>query len=318
MRGLEVSIETINLAKSFKGLTAVDDVSFQVKKGELFGLLGPNGAGKTTTIRMLCTLLSPTSGTARVAGYDIVKEPARVRAKIGVVSEGVMLYRDLTAHENLKLLGKLYRVAPAELEGRIRKLLDFLDLSDRANDLVGNFSTGLMKRTQVAAALIHEPEVLFLDEVTSGLDPQSATSLREFTRDLCRQGITTIWTTHYMFEPERLCDRVAIINRGKLLIIDTPDMVRNTAKDFDVLEVTAANLDDRVLSKIRATPGVLGLFLSNEVLRIMVKDHEAVFSDILETIKVNGGDVRSVNVTVPSLEEAFISLTRGDTGARNA
>ncbi len=313
-----IAVETVNLVKVFKGLTAVDGVSFQVKKGELFGLLGPNGAGKTTTIRMLCTLLEPTNGTARVAGFDVVKEPGKVRSKIGVVSEGVMLYRDLTAQENLELLGRLYRIPTRELKDRTRKLLNFLDLEERAHDLVGNFSTGLMKRTQVAAALIHEPEVLFLDEVTSGLDPQSATSLRELTRNLCREGITTIWTTHYMFEPERLCDRVAIINRGKLLIIDTPDRVRNAAKDFDVLEVIVEGLDERVFPKIRLITGVLGLFLSDNNLRIMVRDHEVVFPEILETIKASGGLVRSVNVTIPSLEEAFIHLTREDTDVANA
>ncbi len=313
-----IAVETVNLVKVFKGLTAVDGVTFQVKKGELFGVLGPNGAGKTTTIRMLCTLLEPTSGTARVAGFDVVKEPGKVRSKIGVVSEGVMLYRDLTAQENLELLGRLYRIPTRELKDRTRKLLNFLDLEERAHDLVGNFSTGLMKRTQVAAALIHEPEVLFLDEVTSGLDPQSATSLRELTRNLCREGITTIWTTHYMFEPERLCDRVAIINRGKLLIIDTPDRVRNAAKDFDVLEVIVEGLDERVFPKIRLITGVLGLFLSDNNLRIMVRDHEVVFPEILETIKASGGLVRSVNVTIPSLEEAFIHLTREDTDVANA
>lgn len=315
---MKAAVEAINLAKVFNGLTAVDDISFQVEKGELFGLLGPNGAGKTTTIRMLCTLLEPTSGTARVAGFDVVKEPEKVRSKIGVVSEGVMLYRDLTAYENLELLGRLYRVPSNELRDRINKLLDFLDLKERAHDLVGNFSTGLMKRTQVAAALIHEPDVLFLDEVTSGLDPQSATSLRELTRNLCREGITTIWTTHYMFEPERLCDRVAIINRGKLLIIDTPDGVRKAAKDFDVLEVMMDGFDERALPKIREMPGVLGLFFSDNKLRLMVKDHEVVFPEILEAIRLSGGVVRSVNVAVPSLEEAFIRLTRGDSSERNA
>lgn len=307
---MSVAVETINLAKVFNGLTAVAGINFTVKTGELFGLLGPNGAGKTTTIRMLCTLLGPTSGTARVAGCDIVKEPSRVRSRIGVVSEGVMLYRDLTVHENLELLGRLYQVSSSQLPARINRLLETLDLKARANSLVGSLSTGLMKRAQVAAALIHEPEVLFLDEVTGGLDPQSATSLRELTRELCRNGATAIWTTHYMFEPERLCDRVAIINRGRLLIVETPEKVRKATKDFDVLEIVVEGLDERDLPRIREMPGVLGLFLSDGKLRLMVQDHESVFPNILETVKSTGAVIRSVNVTIPSLEEAFISLTR--------
>lgn len=315
---MQVAIESVNLTKKFNGFTAVDDVSFQVKKGELFGLLGPNGAGKTTTLRMLCTLLEPTSGTARVAGFDVVRSPERVRSKIGVVSEGVMLYQDLTAYENLELFGRLYRVPTSELKKRIGGLLDFLELKDRAHDLIGNFSTGMMKRLHVAAALIHEPEILFLDEVTSGLDPQSATGLREFTRDLCHQGITTIWTTHYMFEPERLCDRVAIINRGKLAVIDTPEGVRNAVKDFEFLELLIEGFDERIIPEIRKIEGVLGMFFEDNKLRLMVKNHETVFPEILETIKASGAIVRSMNVTIPTLEEAFIRLTRGGTIEANA
>jgi len=308
---LEAAVEAIGLTKVFGGLTAVDNISFEIGKGELFGLLGPNGAGKTTTLRMLCTLLKPTTGTARVAGYDVVREPEKVRSRIGVVSEGVMLYRELTAYENLELLGRLYRVPSGRLREQISRLLEFLDLKERAHDLIGNFSTGMMKRAQFAAALIHEPETLFLDEVTGGLDPQSATSLREFTRDLCKQGITTVWTTHYMFEPERLCDRLAIINRGKVVMIDTPDRVRNAVKDFDILETSLDMADEYLLSELRKVQGVLGMFFSDGKLRLMVKDHETVFQQILETIKARGVVVRSVNITIPSLEEAFIQLTRG-------
>lgn len=315
---MEAAVETINLTKIFKGFVAVDDVSFQVRKGELFGLLGPNGAGKTTTIRMLCTLLEPSSGTAKVAGIDVVEEPEKVRSRIGVVSEGVMLYGDLNAYENLKLLGKLYRVPSEELGERIRNLLDFLDLKSRAHELVGNYSTGMMKRVHVAAALIHKPEILFLDEVTSGLDPQNAYKLREFTRELCREGITTIWTTHYMSEPERLCDRIAIINRGKLAMIDTPDAVRNAVKDFDILELMIENFDKGCIPAIRGIEGVLGLFFADEKLRVMVTDHQKAFPEILETIRNTGGVLRSANVTIPNLEEAFISLTTRSSDEPNA
>ena len=192
----EIAIATKELTKNFGNFTAVDGINLNIPEGELFGLLGPNGAGKTTLVRMLCTLLEPTRGTAEVAGYDVKKNAAEVRRRIGVVSDGVSLYGDLTIEENLKLFSTLYDLPNRIAEERINKLLDMFNFKEKSKRLVSELSSGWMKKAMIITSLIHDPKILFLDEVTSGLDPQSALALREFTRKLCDEGVTVIWTTH--------------------------------------------------------------------------------------------------------------------------
>ena len=305
----EAAVSIQNLTKRFGEIVAVDHINLEIKRGEIFGLLGPNGAGKTTTIRMLCTLLEPTEGTAKVVGYDLRKQPADVRRNIGVVSEGVDLYGDLTARENLVLLGKLFGVPKKTLTKRIDELLDFIGLTSRANDLVSTFSTGMRKKTLIVASLIHNPQILYLDEVTSGLDPQTAVSVRELTQKLREQGITIVWTTHYLDEPDKICDRVGIIYDGRVLALGTPKEVKGIASNSATIEFTVNNPPPQeCLDYLKKLDGVLAASAKGNTLSLTVHNHEASISRMIESIGNYGMKILDVTKKEPSLEEAFLKL----------
>lgn len=228
MRQLQLAVEADNLTKSFGGFMAVDHVSFSVKRGEIFGLLGPNGAGKTTIIRMLCTLLLPTEGTAKVMGSDVVKEADEVRQRIGVVTEKLIMYDRLTPMENLKVFGKLYDVPSETLEKQIEELLKLVDLWNWRNNRVSDFSSGMRQRLNIVRALLQEPEILFLDEPTLGLDPTTAHNIRRFIQQTNKNGVTVFLTTHYMDEADQLSARIGIIDQGKIIAIDTPKNLKES------------------------------------------------------------------------------------------
>jgi ABC-2 type transport system ATP-binding protein len=233
-------IEVEDLVKKFGNITAVDTVSFDVEEGTIFGFLGPNGAGKTTTINILCTLLSPTSGRTLIAGYDCMREPSRVRTVIGIVFQDTTLDKDLTAYENLIFHAYLYNVPKSEMTERVNDVLQFVGLSDRKNDLVKKFSGGMKRKLEVARGLLHRPRVLFLDEPTLGLDPQSRTNLWEFITELPkRHNVTIFMTTHYMEEAE-VCDRIAIIDHGKIIALDTPEQLKKMVGG-DVVSITTTD-----------------------------------------------------------------------------
>jgi len=310
----ENAITTVNLTKVFGHFTAVDSLNLNVKSGELFGLLGPNGAGKTTCVRMLCTLLEPTRGTATVAGYDLRREAAEVRRRIGVVSDGVSLYKDLTIEENLKLLSTLYGLPSEVGQKRIRELLEMFNFRDRSKLLVRELSSGWTKKAMIIAALVHDPKILFLDEVTSGLDPQSAVALREFTRNLCDQGVTVIWTTHYMQEPEMICDRVGIIFEGGLIQIGTPADLRQTVSEQAVIEADSPRLESVTIEKIQNLASVCKVTYDDPVLRITCirKEDEEIEDKVVGLLVSSGARIRAIGKKDPTLEEAFISLTGGE------
>ena len=224
---LEYEIETNDLTRKFGNFTAVDKLTLHVAKGELFGFLGPNGAGKTTTIRMLTTLLSPTSGSASVGGFDLLKEPSAVRSIIGVVPQQFALFDELTPLENLRYIGELYGMSDDEIAEHSRTLLEVAELWDKRDVQAGGFSGGMKQRLSVAAGLLHEPKILFMDEPTTGLDPHSRIALRELTRRLNKEnGITVVYTTHDMDEADKLCDRIAIMNNAKLIEVGTPSELK--------------------------------------------------------------------------------------------
>lgn len=257
----EIVIKTNQLTKRFGNLVAVDQVNFEVGKAEVFGLLGPNGAGKSTTIRMLTTLLTPTSGTAEVAGYDIIKNPEKVREKIGLVAEKVILYNRLTAYENLEFFGRLYGLNEKEIRERAEKWVSRLHMSDWLHTMVMLFSTGMKQRINIARALLTEPEVLFLDEPTLGLDPQTTRAIRNFIKELKEHGVTVVLTTHDMFDAEMLCDRIAIIDHGKIVAVDTVENLKKLVSDKEnpnledvYLFLTGEEIRD-VPSKSRANMG---------------------------------------------------------------
>jgi len=308
----ETAISTRKLTKVFGHFTAVDNLNLEVKTGELFGLLGPNGAGKTTTVRMLCTLIEPTRGTATVAGYDIMREPGKVRREIGVVSDGVMLYKDLTVEENLKFLSTIYKIPNKIAEDRIRELLEMFGFKEKTKRLVSALSSGWAKKAMICAALLHSPSVLFLDEVTSGLDPQSAIALRDFTKNLCKQGVTVIWTTHYMEEPQRICDRVGVVFAGKLVEVGTPNELKRNVNDATALEVESPGLSGVQVARIRNVRDVVKVTYEDPMLRITGTRKEGFIEDVTETLREIDAKVRAINTKEPTLEEAFISLTDGE------
>ena len=308
----ENAITTQDLTKVFGDFAAVDNLNLEVGEGELFGLLGPNGAGKTTTVRMLCTLIEVTRGTATVAGYDLVKQPASVRRQIGVVSEGVMLYKDLSIEENLRFLGKLYDLPKREADIRINELLDMFNFEEKSKRMVGALSSGWTKKALIAAALLHEPKILFLDEVTTGLDPQSATALRDFTRNLCNQGVTVIWTTHYMTEPEKICDRVGIISAGRLIQIGSPSELKRKVSELSIIEVETPGLSNDKIEKIRNLGEVCSVKYNDPVLQIKCSQDDGLAEKVVKALLSEGSHVKSISTKEPTLEEAFIRLTGGE------
>ena len=312
----EETIVTKGLTKVFGHFTAVDTLNVGVQKGELFGLLGPNGAGKTTTVRMLCTLTEATRGTARVVGYDIHEQPADVRRQIGVVSDGVSLYKDLTIEENLKLFSTLYDIPRPKAEARIQELMNLFAFREKSKRLVGALSTGWMKKAAICAALLHSPQVLFLDEVTSGLDPQSAIALQDFTKSLCDQGVTVIWTTHYMSEPEKICDRVGIMFAGRLVQVGTPNELKHSVSELSMVEVETPNLSAEQLNKIKLKlklmKHVCNVKYVNSKLQVSCERTETLAEEVASALLETGAKIRAINTKDPTLEEAFIALTGGE------
>lgn len=311
----ETVICTNELTKRFGNFTAVDGVNLNIEKGELYGLLGPNGAGKTTIVRMLCTLIAISSGDASVAGYNVREEAALVRRKIGVVSDGVMLYKDLTIEENLKLLTALYEIPTAQANARIKELLDLFAFKDKAQRMVKALSTGWTKKAMICAALLHRPTVLFLDEVTTGLDPQSAIALQEFTKNLCDQGVTVIWTTHYMGEPDKICDRIGIMFGGKLVKDGTPEELKLSVSDRSIVEATVPDLSREQLQKIERKLNLSGgskLKYKDSKLSITSEHNDNLAEQVSTALMNVGAKIRTINTKIPSLEDAFISLTGGE------
>ena len=296
-------VETNDLRRSFGERRALDGVTFSVGEGEIFGLLGPNGGGKTTLFRILCTLLAPTGGNARVCGHDTVSEPAAVRSAIGVVFQSPSLDPQLTVAENLRYGGNLYGLRGAELESRWREMAEALRVGDRADDFVKNLSGGLQRRVEIAKSLLPRPRVLLLDEPSTGLDPVARVDLWAILEQLRgRFGITTVLTTHLMDEAER-CGRVAILHRGKLLACDTPDALRATI-GADVLSLVCRRPDmvaEQLQSKFGWTAAV-----RDDAVRLEIPKAHAEVARIVEAFP---GEIQSVTAGRPTLEDVFVRMT---------
>ncbi len=308
----ESAVVTKGLTKDFGRFRAVDGINLNVKNGELFGLLGPNGAGKSTMVRMLCTLIEPSSGTASIVGYDLHKQADQVRRHIGVVSEGISHYRELTVRENLKLLATLHELPSAQADSRIKELLDMFAFNDKAERMVGALSTGWTKKAMICGALLHRPSVLFLDEVTSGLDPQSAIALQDFTRRLCDEGVTVIWTTHYMGEPEKICDQVGVLFAGRLVRVGTPNELKESISELSVVEVETPNLSAAQLRKVKQKLGDYKMRYENSLLRVTCERNEDLAGEVAAALMGVDAKIRKINTKDPTLEEAFIALTGGE------
>lgn len=297
-------------------LTAVNGVSLQIQHGEIFGLLGPNGAGKSTTIRMLCTLLEPTSGTVRINGYDIIKQAAQVRQNLGTVLAGERsIYWKLTARENLEYFAALYHIPANIAKKRVTELLERLELTARANDRVEKFSTGMRQRVAIGKALVANPPILLLDEPTLGLDPQAARNLRELIVQLKEEGHTILLTTHYMEEADQLSDRIGIIDQGKIIALDTPSKLKERIEQKDIIRLEISGWRDDLAEKIQAIPGVENMVarpMDQETLwevSLHAESSRAVLPGVMENINFNGTRLVNMNIQHPSLEDVFINLT---------
>lgn len=310
-------IETNQLTKAFNSLTAVDKLDITVESGEIFGLLGPNGAGKTTTISMLCTILKPTAGTAKVNGFDIVKEATQVRKSIGIVFQDPSVDDRLTGRENLYMHANLYGVPAGEQKSRIENVLKLVELQDRADDLLRAYSGGMRRRLELARGLIHYPKVLFLDEPTLGLDPQTRDHVWRYIRELKEtHDITVVLTTHYMDEADRLCDRIAIMDYGKIIALDTPTKLKETLEG-DVVTIKTSN----VIALSRLATEKMGLQktrLVNGTVEITVRNGESLLPRIVETATQNKIHIESIALRAPNLEDVFLHYTgrmiRADSG----
>jgi len=296
------AIETINLTKSYNGLHAVDRLNLKVEDGEIFGLLGPNGAGKTTTLLMLTTLIPPTSGTGKINGLDIIKQPDKVRSSIGIVFQDPSSDDILTGYENLKLHGFLYDMPGVLREERIKEVLALVDLTDRKDDLVKKYSGGMRRRLELARGLMHHPKVLFLDEPTLGLDPQSRDSIWEYIKRLAREeNMTIVITTHYMDEADKLCDRLAIIDYGKIVALGTPENLKK-GLGGDIIRLKADELNEDAL---RALPYVMNIARCDGELCLTLNDASEHLQEVLKV----AGKVKSVEVRSPTLDDVFIHYT---------
>ncbi len=303
------------LRRKIKEVVAVDDISFAVEAGELFGILGPNGAGKTTTVKMLTTLLIPTGGSAQILGHDVERDATAIRGRIGAIFGGERgLYWRLSGIDNLRYFASLYHVAPAVSKTRIPYLLELVGLGDRGQEKVEGYSRGMKQRLHIARALLHDPEVLFLDEPTIGLDPIGARELREVVRNLQSEQKTILLTTHYMFEADALCQRIAVINKGRIIALDTPAGLKQHVQDLSVIELEVFGIANERLDHLRTQSFVDGLAVENREQRQVLQIHsprgaEAV-PDVMSSL--NGIRVGKVSVREPTLEDAYIRLVGGE------
>src|SRR5688572_29586447 len=302
---------TGTIRRRSKEIEAVRGVSFEIAKGELFGLLGPNGAGKTTTIKMLITLLLPTAGSARVLGYDVVKDAREVRKRIGYVFGGDRgLYERLPGLDNLKYFAELYGVPPREQKPRIEELLELVGLKGREKERVEGYSRGMRQRLHIARGLLHDPQVVFLDEPTIGVDPVGARELRQTISTLVESGKTVLLTTHYMFEADSLCDRIAVIAKGEIVAQGTPQELKNRVAEGRVVEIEVYGVPDETIEGMRAIEGVRAVAVEDrDQAQLLVVQVEAGV-ELTHTLlgRLDGASVGRVSSREPTLEDAYVQL----------
>jgi len=301
-------IKTNNLTKKFNDFTAVDDISFSVSKGEIFGFLGPNGAGKTTTIKMLTTLLNPTDGTADIAGYDIIKKRDNVRKNIGIVFQEPALDTELTGRENLDFHARMYGIDRDKRKQRISDVLQLVDLTDKKDELVKNYSGGMKRRLEIARGLMHYPTVLFLDEPTLGLDSQTRQAIWAYIKKMNKEEKTTIFlTTHYMDEADYLCDRVGIIDQGKILVIDSTENLKNAVAD-DLITCSSDKMEE-LITRLEKEKWINKIKKHDEYITIGTKKGDEKIPLIIEIAQKEQIKIKSISVRKPTLDDVFLSYT---------
>ncbi len=305
----KISVQTDNIIREFNGIKALDGVSLEVGNGELFGLLGPNGAGKTTFLNILSTMIKPTSGRASVNGFDVMRNPVQVRESIGMVFQDTSLDERLTGWENLDLHGRLYGLTKEARSERIEEVVKLVELEDRVTSLVRTYSGGMMRRLEIARGLMHAPRVLFLDEPTLGLDPQTRRKIWDYIRSLNKdKGVTMILTTHYMDEADMLCDRVAIIDRGRIVALDTPENLKNQIGG-DIITLHVNSEIERAAKFFEGAEYVEKAGVLNGALNLTVKNGEHAIPKILDSATRHGIEIESVSLRKPTLEDVFLHHT---------
>ncbi len=310
---MKYAIESLGLTKYYGNLLAVNNISFKVIKNEIFGFLGPNGAGKTTTIRMLTGLTKPTNGTAKIFGYDILKETLIAQRFFGVVPETSNVYDYLSAWDNLMFMGELYHISKSKREEYGKELLKIFGLYERRHDKVKTFSKGLKRRLTIAMALIHKPKLLFLDEPTSGLDVRSTIIIREIVRKLNKEGVTVFLTTHNIEEANILCDRIAIIYKGKIVAIDTPEKLKNTINSTQSVVVAFDKFSKNIIEDLKKIPVVHSIRKEGDKIRLYTSNPPDILENLCEYAKMKKLRIISINTLGPSLEDVFLKLTGGRT-----
>ncbi len=324
--GQEVVIDVKSLVRKYhsssgilhqkkKETVAVDHIDLEVRRGELFGLVGPNGAGKTTIIKVLTTLLLPTEGTVNILGYDVVKQSMEVRKRIGLILGGERgLYYRITARQNLRYFADIYGVPMSVRDKRIAEVLEKVDLTEKADIRVEDFSRGMKQRLHIAKGIVHDPELIFMDEPTIGLDPEAAREARDMTKALVREGKTILLTTHYMFEADELCDRIGVIARGKIVALDSPSGLKSLMRDTTVIEVEGFGITNDDLEALKLLPGVrtvsANMCEDKQTLRVQVGDPGSMLPHVSQQLRERR--IIGMRVKEPTLEDAYLWLVRDD------
>ena len=306
------SILTVqNLVKQYGEFNAVKGISFDIEEGEIFSLLGPNGAGKTTTISMLSTLYTPTSGDATIGGHSVTKDPMAVRGVIGVVPQDLALYEDLTARENLIFWGQMYNLSGKSLNSRVDEVLEQIGLTDKAKDRVKTYSGGMKRRVNIGVGLLHKPKVLFMDEPTVGIDPQSRRAILDTVKDLNKQGMTLLYTTHYMEEAEELSNRVGIIDHGELIAIGSQKELTQQVGQSETLILHISENEDpeALVTALKGIKEVLEANVINHEISIITPSAKDVLASVVSKANERGIKIRSIDIREPNLEAVFLHLT---------
>jgi ABC-2 type transport system ATP-binding protein len=310
---MEVILQTHQLVKQYPGADepAVRGVSFAIRKGEIFSLLGPNGAGKTTTISMISGLIDPTEGDATVAGYSVKDEPMLAKSVIGVVPQEIALYRSLTARENLVFWGRMYGLSGGELRQRIDEVLEMAGLADRASERIDTYSGGMQRRINIAVGLLPRPQIIFMDEPTVGIDPQSRRRILETVMELNQSGMTVLYTTHYMEEAQELSDRIGIIDYGKMIALGTQDELTKLVGEEDAIELTISeeSTSAELLEAFETVLGVTNATADNDTVRLLAADGNQVLPGLIEAANRRSVKVTNVAIREPNLESVFLHLT---------
>jgi ABC-2 type transport system ATP-binding protein len=304
-------LEVKNLVKHYGDFQAVKGVSFNIEEGEIFSLLGPNGAGKTTTISMLSTLYTPTSGDATISGHSVTREPMAVRQVIGVVPQDLALYEDLTARENLIFWGQMYDLSGKALTARVDEVLEQIGLTDKANNRVKTYSGGMKRRVNIGVGLLHKPKLLFMDEPTVGIDPQSRRAILDTVKDLNKQGMTLLYTTHYMEEAEELSNRVGIIDHGELIAIGTQKELTRQVGESETLVLHVGENDDpeSLALALHSVAGVIKAEATDHEVSVICPEAEDVLAGVVTKANERGIRIRSIDIREPNLEAVFLHLT---------